>query len=841
MFFGPWHVEEYPVFGTASLTLYFTADGQPMDWLIPEGKDEGDIFEERDPDYDGEPLDQAVEISVLAVFSKVLTFWIDAAPWNGDGIRPFACDFYPLPPELRKTKKITGPAGTLVIALSRDAELDDREYRKVVSVGTSPRSDIQKYPYLELVIVRVQDPAILPELGEPLDSEGLLPVSEWSIRDAVMNDIEELQENGIDADERLLRGIPADTLLDSVLVENLPLGIRFTPASRRWSALIILPAQQRSAVAWELASPVRTGTASYELRIVATANITIDHQTFYKRLGPSGTHVVDPMLVQIRRVAADDLGAVPAQGTPLHEQKLSPRPPREHYEDPYDQFKYQTDIAMTHLLLESPGVLLLPLFFINPTVGLIAAALSLPLALAGLYYTLNERQFILKYGVDSFGRPVSRDEVEQALAFSIFGLVTDALGAAGAAVKVTRGAMALAKNLNPTVVRGMIEAAPAPLRMALRRIRPILLSRLINSADLAKPAEFLEAFAKVARKERIHIPPTMLDLELQKVFTSDYKGFRNPELQRSYMSYVSKKEKKIQKKLSVSPLAGEQMIRLKMILEPIDWITIGSRRARQVAGKMLGPEWADKIRAFRPHVPIDATEQAKLISMQEGIPYEVSRDFREWIRAGKSLSDLFQSVQHPIQRELAKGFQKARKAERLFEADHPFENRFVKEFADRAFMLPHEVESYQEALTLLVPKNQRVARRLNGYKGYVHSTKTRRMEVLIAFGRESEYTLQETRDAHAFTILSLAGPESPAIAMIDELVLKIAAKTGDVVKVGDLPDPAQFAVGKWKYFTPSKSYGMRAKEYYANKELLADDLRGSARPAEASWPRVELE
>jgi hypothetical protein len=83
---------EYPAFGTASLSLYFTTDGTPLEWLRSDGEEREteNVAAERDPSYEGPP-DPAVDLSdAFNVMQKLMTFWIQAKPWAGDRPRPFA-------------------------------------------------------------------------------------------------------------------------------------------------------------------------------------------------------------------------------------------------------------------------------------------------------------------------------------------------------------------------------------------------------------------------------------------------------------------------------------------------------------------------------------------------------------------------------------------------------------------------------------------------------------------------------------------------------------------------------------------------------------------------------
>jgi hypothetical protein len=486
---------------------------------------------------------------------------------------------------------------------------------------------------------------------------------------------------------------------------------------------------------------------------------------------------------------------------------------------------------MANAMLESPSVLLLPLLVAAPELVAVGVVLSVGLSLAGVYYTLNERQFVLKYGVNFFGRPSSRDEVDMALGMSIAAVVVEAGVAAGVAATGARQLVSRLRHVTPEMLRDLAGAAPRPLRLALQRLRPHVLARLIEAAEISNPRLLLRAYAQVMHGASTETPLVLLDMELQQIFTADYLWFRAEasDLKVLYTRYTESLGRKLER--GSSRLASSQVWRSRvrkarvsperfaagtlteadierLTPEPLEWVLASRDPAvKAVMQRRLGPDWVRKIKRFKPHVPMRADEVEIFDFLSTPLPYDLAKRLRD--TPGKAYG-------------------------RFFEFDHPFERRFVKALARRFKVKAATLLRYETADVLIVPKNMQAARRLPRFADYVHYPKTRRLEVLIAFGRESEYTLQQIRDAHVFTIASYGRADSPAIAMVDKVVADIARKTGQTVKLGHIPEAGMFAEGAWTYFLPTEAYAMRRTTYLRHLDLLEEDLQRVASTSKAA-------
>lgn len=815
MFFGPFHVQEYPAFGGASLSLHFKTDGSPFDHFA-------------------QPAEGGEDTVAFTLTEKVMTLYIEANPWSGDRPRPFACDFIPAPtPKEGAPPSRAAPAGTIVLALARDARLDDTEYWREHDPGNAA---VARYPGLSLFILRVEDPEVLPDLGDPISIDALLPPSVWNLHAESMADLALMTEESLDTRgaQKALEVLPFEQRDESVTVLRFPDAVRFFARSGRWTVDVSLPTREPNAVAWEILGPVQTGGPQIHVRIVATENVHIQYKAFHRTRDPRKGRV-EPVIVEVVKLPPEATHIFPRVGAALPYAQWEPLPPEDVFENAHDQLSHEIDIGIKKMLFTAPQLVVLPVFLASPAAPVVVAAgaLSFALGLAGHFNTMNERQFVHRHGIDFFGQRMSPREADEAVALSGAFLAIDALFVVAPAVARTPQVLRWLKQTGPALARSVAEAAPLALRATLRTVRPAVLSALLATAE---PRLATRALTQILRKARRSWPPMLLDMELSSVFTSSYRGFQQPELQREYLAYV---RRAMQRRRLTSALGAdatvEQLQELQLIQEPLMWAARRpGAKAQQLLAHHLGGDWKEMIEAFRPYVPVDAYELARLKSMQKPVPYDVARSFMNATRKGESVDAAVRAAPRPLRRDLDEAIRKLQSARKQFESDHVLEQRFVKDLG-RRFKLPAaELQEYEKALTLLVPKNFRVARRVPGFRGYAHHPKTRRLEVLIAFGREGQYTLQEVRDAHYFTVLTLGGPDNPGLAVLDDVMRKIAARTGQTLDFR-IPSPRDFEPDRWKYFLPTKDYGMRTRTYLYHRDLLGMELEGLV-TAEYPWP-----
>ncbi len=504
--------------------------------------------------------------------------------------------------------------------------------------------------------------------------------------------------------------------------------------------------------------------------MVCTRNVKITYSLFHE--GKRSSDVV-PFLCVVSRVP--EVEAVPPEGSRLNGFAWTGVPWIDDYKEPGDRFYAAVERAMLTTFAESPGLAMLPLFFLGPEVALIAAELAVSLSIAGIVYTLDQRRVVAERGVNMFGKSMTQEEAERAVYWSMAGLVLDALGALKPGIEMAKLARTSTRLPDLAMLRQIARAAPPVLRSAMRDLPRAKLQQLLlrlRRADAAVARRIGEELRKLFRVEET----LLLDVEVRQIFTDDFGSFKLLELRQAYAQYWWKKEQAAAK----LGAAAARRARAR-ILDPIDWLTARTRKnapVRKLMGEILGPQWVQKIQRARELLPVrqDLNEMFEFLRMAGPM--------------SRKQLDLYRKS-------------KIKPVGRWLQFEHTVENRMVESLASRAGRTATDLLDYEKAVVVTVAVNSKVARQIAGYRGYTHTLKTRWLDMFIPQGSEAEYTLQQMCDATLFTLASLGGRENGGLELAMKTFKEIADQLKEPIIIRVLP-MEEFAVGKWKYLLPDE-------------------------------------
>lgn len=216
--------------------------------------------------------------------------------------------------------------------------------------------------------------------------------------------------------------------------------------------------------------------------------------------------------------------------------------------------------------------------------------------------------------------------------------------------------------------------------------------------------------------------------DLRRIFTSDFRGFQNPELAQAFQRYRSRGGR-----ANVARWARSQ--------------TRG--KARQILLRELGNDFASRIRrGLSDQLIPNVTQEARGLF---GRLFGLVDSYRDLLRTRRGFGH-------------------------LFEADHLLEKRFSRS-ARVSGAFPDE----DDLFAILVPKDPAVRRQLRDFPIYDHRTKTQLFNQLIPHGEEDLYSLQKWWDAHAWVYESLGLDRSLYRPRLMEQFEDIARASGESV------------------------------------------------------------
>jgi hypothetical protein len=224
---------------------------------------------------------------------------------------------------------------------------------------------------------------------------------------------------------------------------------------------------------------------------------------------------------------------------------------------------------------------------------------------------------------------------------------------------------------------------------------------------------------------------------LRRVFSDDFRGFRDPLLAEGF--------------------------RRSKVADAVQWATNQKRgRYRAALIQELGDDFIRKInRAFQRGL-IPQLKPGSLAAFDRAAARgtEHARELRE-IVAGHGT---------------------------LFEVDHLVEQRFLR--VPRVADFPiHE----DDVFSLVVAKNPAVARLLEGYRGYVHTVKTEMLRRMIPHGAEHGFSVQQWWEAHDYVYRALGVADDPIhLARLRDHFADLAAAAGERIDFTRRAAPATF-------------------------------------------------
>lgn len=196
-----------------------------------------------------------------------------------------------------------------------------------------------------------------------------------------------------------------------------------------------------------------------------------------------------------------------------------------------------------------------------------------------------------------------------------------------------------------------------------------------------------------------------------RIFSGDLKNFNNPILAEQYSNYKSRYKTKAK--------------------SPIEWamITKGNLSTTELR-RELGDNYKNILKA--------AVGQ----NIVTKIPSEMVKLFDKLMVVGVIDYGTLENMTRKY-----KGFGK------YYERDHLFEQRFWRNNPD----VDSAFDELSQGFAFVVPKNPHIASLLPSVKPirYVHTEKTKLLNMLIPKGREAQFSLQQIWDAHIFTFKSL--------------------------------------------------------------------------------------
>jgi hypothetical protein len=808
--FDRWQVVDDPAFGRATITLWLNAAGVP----------EGDPFP-ASPSLVSQS--SGLGDNLVNDDTRKFTFRIKAKSWHLSGRRPFACD------AMAQDWKGAVRYPFIVFVISADAELDRMDFDRKCAMNKIGLGYTAEVPRLN--VLRVMNSARIPDLSEPSHIPDLLTAELWSVEEACLDDWKSLSRNSATrsrqapfqlvsptgnlqgafskpweylATEKQLQSTLKELYGDWVRVSHLENAMTFecgadlaignrqsSNAATRWRVSLRWSGDRPARVLWSWESPYRfineEDLPQSRLRILASKEVLdslsfeiLEHEGrdqlgFELETTDLRTWInFDPVRVEVDEIQSTDV-AITAFIESGRDFEL--------------RYPHRPEQATRLLLQRDPaaiaGMILLPLTVIPSPAQPVAAVLAAALSVASLYCAQAERAHVAQHGYDSSWQPRTLAEVESDF------------------------------RLGP-------EAA---LQTRAQRFPKTFHKEIQGAGSKTLP-------------DRTTAIALLNEMAVSRILSIDRRAFQIEALQSLYDEYlvgIRINFEAVESGIDLSRADG------RLGLDPLSWLlrgASGSSRKSRVMQALLGETWKEKIRGLRQYIPLseDVLELHRLFAKKAPgtLTYGEAIRLRNQIvpeklkRIGIYIEEFF----HPRGARLLKLVRGANRKSfgALFELEHPFERRFILRFASPLDKMGVEVLDYvTEAKVLLVPKNRNVAKQIPDFEGYVHWEKSRRMEALIPYGQEAMYSLQEMRDAHVFAISSLAGPDSPAIAMVDDAAQLIAKRTGSSVVLTDPRLPtfrARFvessAPDSWRYLPLNEKarHAMRMEQYIYQRLLI---------------------
>lgn len=881
-YFGRWNVLEEPALGTATLTLWVSADGGAL----------GPAYHDTTSPYGG-------------FEERCIRFSVRANPWHRSGIRPYAC-------EVLVGSKRDGVAGgadpnnperyeEVVIAITGDVDLDRSDYNRKVAPSVTGPGPAQ--PHLRLKVIRILDKSTLPDLGEPIYLPELLPSEQWSVIDAVIGDWSSERADRpasqftlVSPDEEWLRmAFPdgfmptylglrealGESLYDEVRVIRGDQSIEFlSPVDRttwmstgravRWRVRLSWSDAERAAFAWDWESPYNYTNArerpQARLRLAISANIVerLVYEVYHAgrpvdEFGNTIDDIEDPLRCIDYDAMRVEVNVIERNERHPETRLASDEPFRVNVpRRSFDQWQDQLGHDLRASARRDPTILFgLPLLLLTGPSLPLALSLGVALSLGSVYCSMAERALVARQGYDSAGQPQTQEELDVDLRMAIIGVLLN-VGPVGAAATaaVSRALRRVAQQ--GSTLRRSVASMRTPVRLllgmadrkAVERTLEATARKVLVPDEVLLPGELsvtkrftsLRRFhedlivATIRRPQPVGAPSLkylLNEVAMGSIFKPDGTGFKIfalDSLYRAYVSAIRADFELIEAGMDVARSTG------RLALDPASWLLRSSgptaRKSKAIAA-LLGPDWRDKVRAYRDVLPLRDDVLAIYGNFPKGtMSYEQAQFLRNQLvpEVLKRIA-LNPDVQHHI--AYPKLWELVRTANRksfgsMFELEHPFERRCIKTFASPIDPEAREILNYEtEARVILVPKTRGVARHIPDFAGYVHWEKSRMTEALIPYGKERQYSLQQMRDAHVFVISALEGHNSRAIEMIDEAVAIISRRTQSPVEFTSSRSAsfrAQFQSGAWNYYPPSEDIAVAmSNEQYLRQRFLIDD------------------
>lgn len=270
---------------------------------------------------------------------------------------------------------------------------------------------------------------------------------------------------------------------------------------------------------------------------------------------------------------------------------------------------------------------------------------------------------------------------------------------------------------------------------------------LVESAAKGGP-DALTSIARLAKIVEPEYAKAISKRRISRVFSDDAVSFRHPVLSEGYQAYVSRGGK----------------------LDAAGWA-----RAQRA-----GSRYHDELVAA---IGADYRDVIRIAQAAEQIP-EVAADA---IRAFDQLAGRVDSYRDvlKLRRRLGKKFGA------WFEADHLLEKRFFLSPRVEGVLDPDDI------FATLVPKNQAVARQLDGYSSYVHLEKTNLMKRLIPVGKEDLYTLQQWWDVHIYAYRATGADMKSVLPRLKEMFQDLAAATGESLRFSERVELDELLYPRW--------------------------------------------
>ncbi|MCA8969981.1 MAG: hypothetical protein KDC95_09370 [Planctomycetes bacterium] len=604
--------------------------------------------------------------------SPLLRIHIRGEPWHHSGVRPYAWSYTPG----------LGPNGVPVIrvALRRLTWVEqtirrDRAQEQRVKVGSGIDGILfdRNNPLIE--ILRPQIEALMPAPEEPVDVHSVIGEPMMHSSPILSRHVQLLYDYAI---------VPTD--VGTRIVHRLgwfDIDIRIQDRAKR------------AAYAYDIVPVEQTGGISFFVNAIHTDNVRI-------------RYVVHESVRDLVGVFSRETGMVrmvPQQGAEI----------------PY-QRSLMVGLRPDDIILST-----------RTTAAIFAFELAVSMIpFVGVLYDIGQLAYIAATGRTFWGQRVSEQEL-----VVMGALIVLPIGAASTtkAVKALARAKALRRALDEKTLRSIREVADRGFVDAIGALSPKSHARLVRSLEdhFAGKLSFAQLMSTYDRVLGSAYLDALRARMLDKVFTRNFRGFRDPELAAAYERYLAQPKFRRNARAAADPASWAKKQNAA---------TTATTRLR--LQRLLGEKYVDVIndairggKIPRSLTPTDIANYDKLVGL--GVT-----NFADIQIAAKKIGGIGEH----------------------FEIDHLLEQRFWRNN-------PSVTSAFDEvsmSQAFLVPKNERVAgemfRNFGGQRiHYVHTTKTVLLKELIPHGSEAFWTVQQIWDAHAHVFRQLRVDKSIVEAM----------------------------------------------------------------------------